>query len=56
MDMEGEIGEFHGIHNSFRREIVNVDVAVRPTRDEFMAGVLNREEGVYLGGVPNRQR
>jgi len=56
MNVEGGIGEFDGIYNSFRREIVNVDVTVGPTRDEFVAGVPNREEREYLGGVPNCQR
>jgi len=56
MDMEGGVREFDAIYNSFRREVVNVDVTVRPTRDEFVAGVPDGEERVYLGGVPDRQR
>jgi len=56
MNVEGGVGEFDGIHNSFRREIVNVYVTVRPARDEFVAGVPNREERVYPGGVLDCQR
>lgn len=56
MDVEGGVGEFDGLHNSFRREVVNVDGTVCPTRDKLVAGVPNREECVYLRGVSDRQR
>ena len=31
MDMKARVGEFDHIHDSLRREIINIDIAVCPT-------------------------
>jgi hypothetical protein len=55
VDTKGRVGKFDRIHNSFRREIVHIDVAVCPAGDEFVAGIPNGQERIYLRGVSDRQ-
>jgi len=56
MNIEARVGKLDGIHNSFRGKIINIDVAVCPTRDKLVAGIQNGQEGVNPGGVSDCQR
>ena len=56
MDMEARVGELDGVHNSFRGEIINIDVAVRPTGYQLVTGIPNGQKRIYPGGVSDRQR
>lgn len=56
MYIEARVGKLDGIHNSFRGKIINIDVAVCPTRDHLVARFQNVREGTDPGGVSDRQR